>query len=179
MVTPLRPDGSLDVELDIAMRRYGYASKELTITPKSGTGYASRAWLLEHLNAGQRHYKKPYYDDDPADGYPQIACRQCHAAVTNYGEPMCRKCVEKFKKCKRCRYNNLYLDWDYYNPDMCKKCLLHENGPCERCERPAIKNTAKCHAHIKGNNVEIPRDAFWAPDFSVKKECPVRPRMLV
>ena len=179
MVTPLRPDGSLDIELKIAMDRYGYRAKDPTFVPKSGTGYASRAWLLEHLNAGRRKYEKPYYDDDPADGYPQTECKQCHTAVVNYGNPMCSKCVEKFKKCKRCRSNNLYLDWDHYNLDLCKKCLLLKNGSCERCERPARDGTTRCHAHANGNEVEIPKSRFWAPDFSVIEPCPVRPNILV
>ena len=179
MVTPLRPDGSLDLELRIAMERYGYVAQQPSITPGTGTGYTSRAWLLEHMNAGQRHYKMPYYDDDPADGYPQIPCRQCHTAIINYGNPMCTKCVEKFKKCSRCGYNDLYLDWDYYHLDMCKKCLLLANGPCERCERPALQDTTRCHSHAKGNEVTVPKDRFWKPDFSEIEPCPVRPKMLV
>lgn len=179
MVMPLRPDGSVDTELRIAMLQYGYAGEEPAITPKSGTGYGSRAWLLEHLNAGKRHYEPPYYDDDPADGYPQIACRACHVAIVNFGEAMCSKCVEKFKMCKRCRFNPRYLDWDYYHLDMCKQCLILEHGPCERCERPAQKGATRCHSHAKGNEVVVPQDRFWAPDFSVMEECPVRPKMII
>ena len=179
MATPLRPDGSLDEELRVAMLRYGHSSREPTTMPKSGIGYMSRAWFLELFNAGRRHYEKPYFDDDPADGYPQMACRQCHVAIVNFGNLMCRKCVEKFKMCKRCRYNQLYLDWDYYHLDMCKGCLLQENGSCQRCERPALKGADLCHAHAKENEVKIPRDRFWAPDFSVIEECPVRPKMLI
>ena len=115
MVVPKRPDGSLDAELQVAMFAYGYKGDDLVITPKSGTGYGSRAWLLEHMNAGRRHYREPYFDDDPKDGFPQSECSVCHVAIINFGERMCSECVEKFKMCKRCRHNQLYLDWDHYD----------------------------------------------------------------
>ena len=178
MATPLRPDGSIDVELKVAMSKYGYGADDPRITPKTGIGYGSRAWLLEHFNAGRREYKKPYFDDDPADGYPQKACGQCHIAIINYGRSMCTKCVEKFKMCKRCENQQLYLDWEYYHTELCGKCLKQQNGPCLRCNRPALEGTSKCHTHTKGNDVDIPRDPFWAPDFSVITECPVRPKMM-
>ena len=179
MATFLRPDGSVDIELSVFMHRYEYGVAALTITPKLGTGYASRAWLLEHVNGGRRNYEEPYFDDDPADRYPQASCRACHVAVTNIGEPMCSRCVEKFKMCKRCRFNQLYLDWDHYDLEMCKGCLIMERGACERCERPALKGSSRCHAHADGDAVKISQDRFWAADFSIMEECPVRPKIVI
>lgn len=175
MVDVLRPDGSHDPELFRALCGGGYHAADRTIRPAAGFGYASRPWLLEHLNFGRRRYAEPYFDDDPADGYPQKACPYCHTAVVNLGTPACSRCTERFRFCKRCRRNLLYLDWDFYDPDRCERCLVLENGHCRRCERPALAGTERCHSHAGGDAVRMPKDRFWAPDFSIIEGCPVRP----